>query len=619
MRLPPIHRLGLVVGLVLVSAVLIAPVPFRLTPQTEMTPEQAKTVLHLVRRGFIEERPVRLDGTLAPLAGDSIPIVVTAWVGGRRVRVWQVDDRPLSDAVPFIVTALRGARDAIDHPTLRIQLDFVVSTGWIPQSGLWASLAFVEGHDGVSGLSGDRRIFLPPYELIRRNRYGSFRPLPGYDRRFTVGIDPNRVKSVIKHQGSQLGLHTDDVGELQRFRALSVVEGHDLTPRRLLKGTVERPGPTRDRVRASVLAGARYLNRALRPDGLFRYYYNPVMDRKVKGAYNWPRHAGVSYSLALVGRVLERREFVDAAGRALQRFSQELTPGPDGSRCLMAKGKCYLGSSALGLLALSEYRIASGDDRFDGLAAAIADFLVFMQKEDGLFFHDWYVNQGIDRESMKLYASQQALLALARHARAVNDERALNPAVKGMDTLAGPYWDHFLSGYFFGQEHWTCLAAEEIYSARPKPQYAELCHDIGHHYDNITLRETETPFAEDVGGMSITHLITPHICGTATAAEAMVSAVLLGNEIGRDTTSIRRQLQATFGFLIKGQVTVHDLYWIRHPLFAVGGFFDTQTKPKIRIDTVQHAISAMVRGMHLLPKDNVDSLAEAMRDYAVSF
>ena len=124
----------------------------------------------------------------------------------------------------------------------------------------------------------------------------------------------------------------------------------------LLKGTVERQPPTGARVRASVTAGADYLVRALKSNGLYRYYYDPLRNRNISDPYNWPRHAGTSYSLALVGRLLNHDGYVEAAGRALEKFEKQLVKGLNDSRCLMAKGKCYLGSSALGLLALAEYR-----------------------------------------------------------------------------------------------------------------------------------------------------------------------------------------------------------------------------------------------------------------------
>jgi hypothetical protein len=184
-----------------------------------------------------------------------------------------------------------------------------------------------------------------------------------------------------------------------------------------------------------------------------------------------------------------------------------------------------------------------------------------------------------------------------------------------MDFLAGPYWDHFLGSYFFGMEHWTCLAAEEVYQAFPERAYARVCIAIGDHYDRITHGQGETPYAEDVGGMSITHVFTPHLGGTATGAEAMVSALRLAEATGEDAAGLREQLVATYGFLVKHQLTVHDGFWMPSPEVALGGFVETQTKPRIRIDNVQHAISAMVRGLDLLPESPPGALAEAEKDY----
>ena len=616
MRIPSLARLGIVSLVVVLTAVLLAPLPFSLEPATEISPAEAGRMLTALREAFDADRVAELPADLAQLADDRIPVVLTAWVGGTREEVWQVDGEPLSVALPILSRELDAKRHEVGDPTLRLELDLAVADGWLPEDGLLFSLSFVEGHDGLSGVVEGQRIYVPPAELVRRRMYGSFKPLPGYDPKFRIGIDPDKSLRRISLQNFSItGRRNGSASDLRRFRALTVVEGADLAPRRLLKGTVARPELTRARLEAAVVAGAQYLTRALQDDGIFRYHYDPLRDRNLHDAYNWPRHAGTAYSMAMVGRILERPELVEAAGRALVRFEEQLGEGPDGSRCLFAREKCYLGSSALGLLALSEYRIASGDDRFDETARAVAEFLLSMQKDDGFFYHDWYPHTGIDRSLMKLYASQQAVLALAIHARAVGNDPAREAARRGMDYLAGPYWDHFLGSYFFGQEHWTCLAAEEVYQAFPEPAYARICTAIGAHYDNIIHEAGDTPFEEDVGGMSITHLFTPHLGGTATGAEAMVSALRLAEATGEDGTELREQLVATYGFLVKHQVTAHDGFWMPRPDIAMGGFFETQTKARIRIDNVQHAISAMVRGLDLLPESPPGALAEAEKDY----
>ena len=601
MRIPGVAQLGAVSALVLLTAWLLAPIPFLMEPTAEnISVEQAGSALGYLRRSLVEDDLPAWPRDLASVGADRLPLVLTVWKGGARRRVWQVDDRSFEEALEILAGKLRADKREIEGPSLRLQLDLVMATGWVPQGGTLFSLSFVEGHTGVSGIVDGRRVYLPPSEFIRQRKYGSFQPLPGYDARFRIGVDIDRIKRTIRHQATVLGSEGESVTDLERFLSLTFVEGADLVPRRLLKGTVERDPVTRADLEAAVNAGADYLLRALRPSGMYFYNYDPVADRKVNDAYNWPRHAGTTYSLALVGRILERPDLVNGAARALGRLERQLDDGPDGSLCLLAKGECYLGSSALGLLALAEYRLASGDDRFDESAFRVRDYIVSMQRPDGLFYHVWKPDTGIDREKMKLYASQQAVFALGRFAAAYGDKKTLDVAGKGMDFLAGPYWNHFLGSYFFGQEHWSCLAAQELYEQLHKPKYARYCHGIGVNYDNLTHGRGETPFVEDVGGMSITHFFTPHTGGTATAAEAMVSAVILGKAEGLDVDPIAEQLVATYGFLLKGQVSDHDTFWMRRPRLAIGGFYESQTKTRIRIDNVQHAISAIVRGMDLV-------------------
>lgn len=599
MRVPSVQRLGLISAIVFLTAWLVAPIPFMMETNAEIDVEEAgRVVRHL--RGCLETGEAgELPGAISKRQDAVLPVLATVWRGGRRVYVGQVTGKPLPEAVENLAEGIAAQRSRILDATTRIQVDFALAEGWIPEDGLLFSLSFVEGHDGVVGVVDGEKVYLPPSELIRWSKYGTFRPMPGYDSRFKIGLDRKRAEYSVGSQAEALKVERGPASDLRRFESLTVVEGADLAPRRLLKATVDRPVDGMARIQAAVEAGADYLVRALEDDGIFVYDYRPLRDRKSLGAYNWPRHAGTAYSLALVGRILEREDLVEASGRALEGFEKQLAKGPGGNRCLLAKGNCYLGSSALGLLALAEYRIASGDGRFDDSAAALAGFLRHMQRDDGTFRHKWYPDRGVDEELMKLYATQQAVLALGRYGRAAGSRGDLEAARKGMDYLAGPYWDFFMGSYFFGQEHWSCLAAEEMYDHFGKPEYAALCHGIGVHYDNITHNVGDTPYREDVGGMSITHMFTPSIGGTATAAEAMVSAIILGRAEGLDVAGIETQLHDTFGFLLRGQVQAHDTFWMPDGEFAIGGVLSGQSRTNIRIDTVQHTISALVRGLEL--------------------
>lgn len=621
MRFPGVAQLAVISVVVVCLAAMLLPIPLTMKQMTSVASGDVKEALRHLR--------AVLDGGAEPTAfkpagefeGNHVPLILTVWRDGERFSIYQVDAEPFGAAIRTLSNQLADSRAAlaVGGHRVRLSLDAVVAEGWVPNGNLLFSLAFIDGRNGVSGEINGRRVYATPSELIRLQSYGSFSPLPQFNPQFKIGLDAEQAANAVRWQGYQIG-EMGALSRIRRFEAMSVVEGEDLRPLTLLKGTVERPPLTRARLDAAVRAGAKYLVHALRDDAMFRYNYAPLRNKDLGESYGWARHAGTAYSLALVGRLLNEPDFTIAAGRALDRFVAQLGHGPNGSRCFDDQGGCYLGTSALGLLAIAEHRIASGSAKLAPVAHQLAAFIMAMQREDGVFYHDWSASDGIDHRSMRFYASSQSVLALARYASAFGDATALRAAERGMDYLAGPYWNHFLGTYFFGYEHWSCLAAEEMSVAHPKPEYAAFCLAIGNHYDRLCHAPEDTPFPEDVGGMSVTHMFTPHIGGSATAAEAMASAVVLGRATGADVDAITAQLGWTLAFLEKGQLTTDDAFWLPAPERAIGGMLESQTVMKVRIDTLQHAISAMIRGRDLVfPNRSPDAENNAVaRDYVVS-
>lgn len=543
-----------------------------------------------------ERDPVELlDGLRAaaceggPLPADpGLPAVVTAWKAGRRAGAWQGSTSALADGI-------RRACDA------RLQLDLAVADGWLPDGGLAFALAFVEGRDGVSAAVGGTRVWVPPGNLVHGGVIGAVQPLGALEPGLRVGLSHEAALAAVGEQAAALGVRGEPA-DLRRFRARSAVEGASGEPRALVRGLVEKPALDAAGLRTAASEGADYLARSLRTDGRFTYSYDAPRNAGTTRGYVWARHAGTCYSLALAGRVLGERRWVLAAGTGLDRLASTLVDGPAGSACWKGPRACDTGTTALALLAMAEFRIASGDTRFDGFARRLAAFLRFMERPEGLFYHRWVVGRGddrqaIDRKTMWPFASQQAVLALARHAVAQGEVGGadLAAARRGMDRLSGPYWDHFLSHWFVGQEAWTCIAAEELHALVPDREAARFCHEIGAFYARTTLGPTDTPFPEDIGGMGITHVVAPYSGATATVAEALVSAVRLGRAEGWDTSGQATALRDALGFLVRAQLGPDDGFWLLAPDRARGGIVEKATRLDVRIDTVQHAISAMVR------------------------
>ena len=130
-----------------------------------------------------------------------------------------------------------------------------------------------------------------------------------------------------------------------------------------------------------------------------------------------------------------------------------------------------LGSTALAVVALAEYQRATGDTRYLPLATKLAAFAPVHAAPRRLVPPPLRPADA----STPTTTSRAALLLRRGRARArahVRDHR--RPALRARRPSAALDWlvdwyDFFIGGFFYGEEHWTCIAAEAIWPAVQKP------------------------------------------------------------------------------------------------------------------------------------------------------
>ena len=527
----------------------------------------------------------------APLDRD-VTIRAISFVDGQQRQAATVTARRLDRGIVQALSALD--REVVCRGRGAVEVHVERGRGPVLARPPWANLSFVEGVDGLSVHCSDdtRAQLLSGPELLREGFLSSYQPLKKIEPGFRVGLALDRIAEQFCSDQPLLGL--------ERIRFVSFVRTNAKL-RRLRRAHLWRPHITRDDIRAAVVHGVDYLLRHQNNRGRFTYVLRPFAPPRRSKRYSWTRHAGVAYSLALSGRLLDDERALDGAARALRAMTRRLTKA-EGGRCFRAGKKCYVGTSAILLLALAEYHAARGPSSLDAAAAQVAGFLRAMQRPRGDFFHFWSQDKGIDRQRMLPYATAQAALALARFGRILDDEKALAAARTALDHLAGAYWDFFLGRYFVAQEHWTCLAAEEFSHVDRAHPARRFCVDIANFYARLMLHPSDTPRPDEVGGVGISHVVTPYVGPTATVVEALVSGAILENDHARERepTAIEAALVEGVRFLVRSQFTAEDTYAMAAGARAQGGFPDAASKPSIRMDNVQHAISGLVRALPLL-------------------
>jgi hypothetical protein len=590
----------------------------RLPASASLSPAERDAVMAQLRG---RDRPLAATLAARPLAG---PLFVNVYDKGAPVAARAI-------AAPTLGAALAEA--AADPrlratPEQRFKVDVMGARARIATrpEPLFA-LSLVPGIDGIGVRVGDREAYLLPDELMRADLLTHWLPVSLLD--FELGAD---VDGIAKQLAQKLGLGDDDFARAKkrwfRFRTDSFIEPADPARRAatpalpVLRGKVPGPRLSKQALRDGALAGGRYLLRHLFEDGRFGYEYSPNRDEDLPFGldYSLPRHAGGVYFLAELYGATHDEQYREGAARALKYLEVQHTGNCDrpDRACIAdrATGWSDLGGTAMALLATIQYESATGDRSRLGWARRLGNFILFMQKPDGDFCHLY--SPGSDTRNTKtkmLYFSGEATLALAKLIAVLDvhdPDRARYAAGldAGLRYMTETQYDHFAGKFFFGEDHWTCIAADTGWDALPpehREQYARFCDDFA-----AFLRRTQFT-ADDavakaqpdfVGSYGFSPILPPHGTPVGSRSETTISTYHMQQRRGladsRQGRATWRQIELGLQFLLDDQISDDDAYLMANPDAARGGFLMSAVKRYVRIDFIQHNCSAMLRAAELM-------------------
>ncbi len=524
------------------------------------------------------------------------------------------------------------------------------------------AISLIPGVDGLGVRAGGKTAYLDPEELLRRGLVTGYQPFK-FVKEFKAGL---HIRDADELLARQLGLWEDgkwkDVDKTYfRFRTAGFVEapfdekaGKRGPPLPVYRGNTPPPELDRKAVIDACVAGGNYILRqlmrrraqvpmryALKPNtqtklhthilapgwttrtvyrrlayGQFKYIYYPLTDNYQAAGYSLPRHSGTTFALALLYGKLKGREgvsdaqirkFKEGAEIAIKYLGNMVERGrcKDSARdyvCVARGHQTDLGSSALTLVGIMEYQRQTGDTRYRDLARRLANFLVYMQRDDGEFCHRYDVaaHQRKCKDKL-LYYSGEAALALAMAYKLLGDERYKKATEKALDYLTGEnYWPLPMK-FLFGEDHWTCIAAEEAWPALKKDRYAEFCYEFA-RFQRRHQFDASDHFADYEGGYGITPFFPPHLTPAGSRTEAMVSTYDLSRHRGETSGTIAAQIVRAFKYIVRHQVRRENAYLFARPKYTVGAIRKSPIKYDVRIDYVQHTVAAMVRALDLVPK-----------------
>jgi hypothetical protein len=534
-------------------------------------------------------------GSVAPPPVSPGRRVALAWWRGGEATVATAVGPTLADAVASAAESLAArARGVVEG---RLELDVAVGLEGARFDGPVDAPVSAVGLEGFLVAGGDRKVgVVLPGEVLQRA--GLF-----HDAK----IDPAPLAHLLSERA---GVADDAIGGMRayRFRADVHVESaaHDAALP-VVRAMVAPPKDvTPEVLLAAVRRGADYLARIAQPSGRYVYTYHPLDDRDDPG-YGILRHAGTTYALFEAYGELGDASYLSKGELALGYLTKRLVSDEASQGRYTFDNKDEeqqkVGGAGLALVAFAEHAAVTGGQARPGdleTMRALARFILHAQYADGHFRG----NRDLEGETGKKlkrelwYYTGEAILGLLRLYAVDPQAVYLDGARRGADWVIRTR-DAGVAANRLEHDHWMSYAFDDLYRRTGTAAYLDHALDIARAIAAAQRSSERAPAADYVGTF-----FEAQTAPGATRLEAYDSDIRLCRFAGRPDGWLVEPATQAAGALLAQQFAPENDYWLKNPAKAEGGERESPTESDVRIDYVQHAMSAWLH------------LARALRDPA---
>jgi len=367
------------------------------------------------------------------------------------------------------------------------------------------------------------------------------------------------------------------------------IESGEAVP--LYRGHRTYESVTATQLRDSAIRGGDYLIRSVRDDGSFAYSYFPVQD-SVASSYNMLRHAGTIYAMLELYEVTRNPALLAEAERAIGFLVGKVRPCGKEEQylCVVDDDAIKLGGNALAIIALTLHRELTGDDSHRDLMKSMAGWIKSVQSPEGEFvIHKISYPEEVVQDFTSQYYPGETLLALARLYVQERDDSLLESVRRGAHWLIDVR-DVDKDVDDLAHDHWLLYALNEIYRLTDDP--AILDHAMKVSEAIVRGQNLDPAFKDWLGS----YYRPPRSTPTAIRTEGLSASYALARDFDRPEMAERilDALKLGMRFDLQTQFGPEKSMYFGDPQRALGGFGKSLTVFEIRIDYVQHNISALL-------------------------
>ena len=338
---------------------------------------------------------------------------------------------------------------------------------------------------------------------------------------------------------------------------------------------------------AAARLGGAYLSKATGSDGRFAYNYLAASGRNAAG-YNALRHAGTIYAMMELYEITRDKDLLSAASVAIGHMVRAIHPAPGDPQaaCLIENAHAKLGGNGLAMLALAKYTTATGDRRHMKTITKLGRWVLNCQGPSGGFnVHKQAYPSGRATHFRSEYYPGEAMFALTRLHGLDGQGKWLDAA----ERAAGYLIDVRDSDKII-HDHWQLYALNELYRQRPKKAYLAQAMRIANAIVEAQNRKPAHP--DWLGSFKEPPRSTP----TATRMEGLTAAYALARDFNRpdDAKRILEALRLGIAHQMQAQIRPETAMYMKDPRQSLGGVRRSLSRFDVRIDYVQHNMSALL-------------------------
>ncbi len=234
---------------------------------------------------------------------------------------------------------------------------------------------------------------------------------------------------------------------------------------------------SKESIKALMEKSSCYLADSVDERGRFRYGYSPI-DNKVLKEYNIIRHAGTLWNLILQYEITGDKALVKPIQRAAEYLEQHIQYKDKNTAFLEFDGELNLGGNGISILAYVSYAQNLGSDKYNGTVKALANGILYMQKNNGCLVHSLNKNNyRINDEFIVVFYDGEAVYGLLKAYELLGSKKYLRGAEKAADYFIKNQYEKY-------ESHWLAYAFNELTKYKPKTKYFEFgLKNVGSYYD----------------------------------------------------------------------------------------------------------------------------------------